>query len=59
MGQETGKKGAGAVDLQPTIPKSDRLLAILIQQDYKFAAVLRSVSCFCHLGQLWNCLAFS
>ncbi len=27
MGQETGKKGAGAVDLQPTIPKSDRLLA--------------------------------
>ncbi len=27
MGQESGKKGAGAVDLQPTIPKSDRLLA--------------------------------
>jgi hypothetical protein len=26
MGQETGKKGSGAVDLQPTIPKSDRLL---------------------------------
>jgi hypothetical protein len=26
MRQETGKKGAGAVDLQPTIPKSDRLL---------------------------------
>jgi uroporphyrinogen-III synthase len=27
MGQEAGEKGAGAVDLQPTIPKSDRLLA--------------------------------
>jgi hypothetical protein len=27
MGQEIGKKGAGAVDLQPTIPKSDRLLS--------------------------------
>jgi len=26
MGQEIGKKGAGAVDLQPMIPKSDRLL---------------------------------
>ncbi len=26
MGQETGEKGTGAVDLQPTIPKSDRLL---------------------------------
>jgi len=26
MGQEVGKKGAAAVDLQPTIPKSDRLL---------------------------------
>jgi hypothetical protein len=25
MGQEAGEKGAGAVDLQPTIPKSDRL----------------------------------
>ncbi|MDP1559526.1 MAG: hypothetical protein Q8K59_09115, partial [Nitrosomonas sp.] len=29
MGQEIGKKGAGAVDLQPTIPKSDRLLEII------------------------------
>ncbi len=29
MGQETGKKRTGAVDLQPTIPKSDRLLAII------------------------------
>ncbi len=28
MGQETGKKGAGAVDLQPTIPQSDRLLGV-------------------------------
>ena len=27
MGQEIGKKGAGAVDLQPTIPKSDWLQA--------------------------------
>jgi hypothetical protein len=27
MVQEAGKKGSGAVDLQPTIPKSDRLLA--------------------------------
>ena len=26
MGQEAGKKGDGAVDLQPTIPESDRLL---------------------------------
>jgi hypothetical protein len=28
MGQEADKKGTGAVDLQPTIPKSDRLLVI-------------------------------
>lgn len=28
MGQEAGEKGAVAVGLQPTIPKSDRLLAI-------------------------------
>jgi hypothetical protein len=27
MGQETGEKGSAAVDLLPTIPKSDRLLA--------------------------------
>jgi hypothetical protein len=27
MGQEAGEKGAGAVGLQPVIPKSDRLLA--------------------------------
>jgi hypothetical protein len=30
MGQESGKKGAGAVDLQPTIPKPDRLLRLLL-----------------------------
>jgi hypothetical protein len=29
MGQEADKKGAGAVDLQQTIPKSDRLLALI------------------------------
>ena len=29
MGQEAGKKGVGAVDLQPTIPMSDRLLGAL------------------------------
>jgi hypothetical protein len=30
MGQEADKKGAGAVDLQPTIPKSGRLLNVLL-----------------------------
>jgi hypothetical protein len=29
MGQEAGEKGSAAVDLQPTIPKSDRLLGDL------------------------------
>jgi hypothetical protein len=29
MGQEAGEKGAGAVDLQPTIPKSDRLPGVV------------------------------
>jgi hypothetical protein len=28
MGQKSGEKGAAAVGLQPTIPKSDRLLAM-------------------------------
>jgi len=28
MGQKSGEKWTAAVDLQPTIPKSDRLLAL-------------------------------
>jgi hypothetical protein len=35
MGQEAGKKGAGAVDLQPTIPKSVSLLAKEIPMESK------------------------
>ena len=34
MGQKDGKKWTAAVDLQPTIPKSDRLLAAL-PSDYR------------------------
>jgi len=30
MGQEGGEKWTAAVDLQPTIPKSDRLLSLRI-----------------------------
>ena len=33
MGQEAGEKGAGAVDFQPTIPKSDRLLGCVMRTD--------------------------
>ena len=33
MGQEADKKGTGAVDLQPTIPKPDRLLGLTIEDN--------------------------
>jgi hypothetical protein len=44
MGQKAGENGAAAVGLQPTIPKSDRLLDRKSQQD---PALLR-VKCLQH-----------
>jgi len=36
IGQKDGEKWAAAVDLQPTIPKSDRLLAVRSQREEGF-----------------------
>ncbi|MBC7215921.1 MAG: hypothetical protein AB7E10_08380 [Burkholderiaceae bacterium] len=41
MGQEDGKKWAAAAHSQPTIPKSDRLLALIYQAQ---AAIVLEVS---------------
>ncbi len=56
MGQEDGEKWTAAVDLQPAIPKSDRLLALLTE---------RVVDAIVKLGQAdriadfaWQCITY-
>ena len=41
MGQKDGEKWTAAVDLQPTIPKSDRLLARWLKLHALFRAGIR------------------